>query len=81
MGTTGEAPTCSEKKKKILQFVKDNNSNELPIVYGIGGNNTQHVVDSIKSTDFDGVTAILSVSPYYSKPSQEGIDQHFKGNC
>lgn len=78
MGTTGEAATCSEEeKKKVLEFVKDNNTKNLPIVYGIGGNNTQHVLDSVKATDFQGVTALLSVSPYYSKPSQEGIVQHF----
>jgi 4-hydroxy-tetrahydrodipicolinate synthase len=78
MGTTGEAATCSEEEKKaVLQFVKDNNSGNLPIVYGIGGNNTRHIIDSIKSTDFNGVSALLSVSPYYSKPSQEGIIRHF----
>lgn len=78
MGTTGEAATCSEEeKKKVLEFVKDNNTKNLPIVYGIGGNNTKHVLDSVKATDFKGVTALLSVSPYYSKPSQEGIVQHF----
>jgi 4-hydroxy-tetrahydrodipicolinate synthase len=79
MGTTGEAATCSEEeKKKVLDFVKDNNPANLPIVYGIGGNNTQHVVESIRTTDFSGVTALLSVSPYYSKPPQEGIIQHFQ---
>src|SRR5687767_9731144 len=68
MGTTGEAATCSdEEKKKVLQFVKENNSSNLPVVLGMGGNNTQHVLDSIKSTDFKGVDALLSVSPYYSK--------------
>jgi 4-hydroxy-tetrahydrodipicolinate synthase len=78
MGTTGEAATCSdEEKKEVLQYVKDNNSSKLPIVYGIGGNNTKHVLDSVKSTDFEGVEALLSVSPYYSKPSQQGIIQHF----
>lgn len=78
MGTTGEAATCSdEEKEKVLQFVKDNNSSNLPIVYGIGGNNTQHVLESIKATDFKDVDALLSVSPYYTKPSQEGIVQHF----
>lgn len=79
MGTTGEAATCTEEEKiKILEFVKNNNPKNLPIVFGIGGNNTQHILDSIKSTDFEGVTALLSVSPYYSKPPQEGIIQHFK---
>jgi 4-hydroxy-tetrahydrodipicolinate synthase len=79
MGTTGEAATCStEEKKKVLEFIKENNAANLPIVYGIGGNNTQHVIDDIKSSDFNGVTALLSVSPYYSKPSQQGIVQHFQ---
>ncbi len=78
MGTTGEAATCSEEEKKaVLEFVKENNPNNLPIVYGIGGNNTHHVIDSIRTTDFNGVSALLSVSPYYSKPSQEGIVRHF----
>jgi 4-hydroxy-tetrahydrodipicolinate synthase len=79
MGTTGESVTItSEEKKQILQFVKQNNPARLPIVFGIGGNNTQAVLDSIKSNDLKGVTAILSVSPYYNKPSQEGIYQHFR---
>jgi len=79
MGTTGEAATLTaEEKKSILQFVKDNNSKKLPLVYGIGGNNTQQVLDSIAETDFRGVDALLSVSPYYNKPSQEGIFRHFK---
>jgi 4-hydroxy-tetrahydrodipicolinate synthase len=79
MGTTGEAPTVTkEEKKKILQFVKENNSKNLPIVFGIGGNNTAEVLECFNETDLRGVTAILSVSPYYSKPSQEGIYQHFK---
>lgn len=79
MGTTGEAATCSEEEKKdILEFVKRNNSRRLPIVYGIGGNNTQQVLSAIRSCNFDGIDAILSVSPYYNKPSQEGICQHFE---
>lgn len=79
MGTTGESATLSkEEKKSVLKFVLENNPKNLPVVYGIGGNNTQSVLDEIKSTDLNGVTAILSVSPYYNKPSQEGIFQHFK---
>jgi 4-hydroxy-tetrahydrodipicolinate synthase len=79
MGTTGESATLSkEEKKKVLQFVIDNNSQKLPIVYGIGGNNTQEVLHTIDETSFNGIDAILSVSPYYNKPSQEGIYQHFK---
>ena len=79
MGTTGESATLSkEEKKLVLDFVKNNNRKKLPIVYGLGGNNTQSVLEEIKSTDLSGVDAILSVSPYYNKPSQEGIYQHFK---
>ena len=79
MGTTGESATLSkEEKKLVLDFIKNNNRKKLPIVYGIGGNNTQSVLEEIKSTDLSGVDAILSVSPYYNKPSQEGIYQHFK---
>ncbi|HMI66601.1 MAG TPA: 4-hydroxy-tetrahydrodipicolinate synthase [Cyclobacteriaceae bacterium] len=78
MGTTGEAATVTkEEKKKVLDFVKENNPNTLPIVFGIGGNNTREVVETIARTDLNGVVAVLSVSPYYSKPSQEGIIQHF----
>ncbi len=78
MGTTGESATLSSQEKKdVLQFVIDNNPKKLPIVYGIGGNNTKEVVDTIKAASFKGVDALLSVSPYYNKPSQEGIYQHF----
>jgi 4-hydroxy-tetrahydrodipicolinate synthase len=78
MGTTGEAATVSkEEKKEVLKFVRKNNPNRLPIVFGIGGNNTAEVINQIKETNWTGVTAMLSVSPYYSKPSQEGIVQHF----
>ena len=79
MGTTGESATCSkDEKKEILNFVRKNNPKALPIVYGIGGNNTPAVLDEIDSTSFAGVAALLSVSPYYNKPSQEGIYQHFQ---
>lgn len=79
MGTTGESATCTEEEKnEVLQFVKENNTKRLPIVFGIGGNNTKGIIDTIKATDFTGVDALLSVSPYYNKPSQEGIYQHFK---
>ena len=77
-GTTGEsATTTSAEKHSLLKFVKENNPSNLPIVYGIGGNNTAEVVDRIKNTDFDGVMAILSVCPYYNKPSQAGLIAHF----
>lgn len=79
MGTTGESATCTEEEKAaILAFVKANNPKRLPIVYGIGGNNTRAVVDAIRNADLSGVDALLSVSPYYNKPSQEGIIKHFE---
>lgn len=79
MGTTGESTTCSEEEKsEVLQFIKRNNSKRLPVVYGVGGNDTSHVLESIVATDLTGVDALLSVSPYYNKPSQEGICQHFE---
>jgi len=79
MGTTGESPTVSgEEKRAILDFIKKNNPKGLPIMYGIGGNSTHHCIEEIKSTDLNGVDALLSVSPYYNKPSQEGIFQHFR---
>lgn len=79
MGTTGESATLStSEKKEVLQFVQANNPKKLPIVFGIGGNHTQSVIDTLKQTDFNGIDAVLSVSPYYNKPSQEGIYQHFK---
>ena len=77
-GTTGESVTLTkEEKRKVLAFVIKNNSKKLPIVYGIGGNNTTAVLEEIQDTDFTNVDAILSVSPYYNKPSQEGIVHHF----
>jgi len=68
-GTTGESPTVTSKEKReILAFTIKNNYKKLPIVYGIGSNNTQEVLNTIKDTDFTGVDAILSVCPYYNKP-------------
>jgi 4-hydroxy-tetrahydrodipicolinate synthase len=78
MGTTGESATCTdEEKAAVLAFVKANNPRKLPIVYGIGGNNTREVIEAIRNADLAGVDALLSVSPYYNKPSQEGIVRHF----
>jgi len=78
-GTTGESATLSsDEKKAVLDFIIEINAKRLPIVLGIGGNNTRAVVEAIKSTDLKGVDGILSVSPYYNKPSQEGIYQHYK---
>lgn len=78
MGTTGESVTCTkEEKAEILDFVKTHNPNQLPIVYGVGGNHTQAVMNEVYRTNLKGITALLSVSPYYNKPSQDGIVQHF----
>lgn len=79
MGTTGENAVLSNaEKQEVLKFVQKVNAGRKPIVYGIGGNNTAALVETIKSTDFSEIDAILSVSPYYNKPTQEGIYQHFK---
>lgn len=79
MGTTGENPTLSQEEQlTVLNHVKQVNNGRLPIVFGIGGNNTANVVEKLKTTDLSGVDAILSVGPYYNKPSQEGVYQHFK---
>ncbi len=78
-GTTGESVTItSEEKKQITTTIIEANNGRVPLVLGIGGNNTAQILEEIKSTDLSQIDAILSVSPYYSKPTQEGIYQHFK---
>ncbi|MCU0438330.1 MAG: 4-hydroxy-tetrahydrodipicolinate synthase [Raineya sp.] len=78
-GTTGESPTTtSVEKAQLLAFAKENNPKKLPIVYGMGGNNTETIIQNIKNADLEGVTALLSVSPYYNKPSQRGIIAHYQ---
>lgn len=79
LGTTGEPATLnSQEKEQVKQTVIKANKGRLPLVIGIGGNNTMNVVEEIKNTDLSAFCAILSVSPYYNKPTQEGIYQHFK---
>lgn len=79
LGTTGESVTLTkEEKKLVVTTVKKANAGRIPLVIGIGGNDTAVIVEEIKSFDYDGFAAILSVSPAYNKPSQEGIYQHFK---
>lgn len=79
MGTTGENVTISkEEKQRIFSFVAEHNQGRLPLVAGIGGNNTMEVVEGLKKTDLKGYQAILSVSPYYNKPNQNGIFEHYK---
>lgn len=78
-GTTGEAvTTTAQEKAEVLRFIKANNPKQVPIMYGLGGNNTMHILEEIKKIDFEGVGAILSVSPYYNKPSQSGIIKHYQ---
>ena len=79
MGTTGESVTLNkEEKNKIIKFCKAINDNRLPIILGVGGNNTTQVLQEISSINLDGIYAILSVSPYYNKPTQDGIYEHYK---
>lgn len=78
-GTTGESGTITKKEKQnIIATIAKANNGRVPMVLGIGGNNTMAVIEEIRNTDLTGIDAILSVSPYYSKPTQEGIYQHFK---
>lgn len=78
-GTTGESATIEhEEKIELLDYVRKNNDAGLPIVFGLGGNNTNAVLKEIEETDLSGVSAILSVCPYYSKPSQSGMIHHFE---
>src|SRR5690606_15552766 len=78
-GTTAESVVITKQEKKdIIETISKANKGRLPLVLGIGGNNTMEVIEEIKTTNFNGIDAILSVSPYYTKPTQEGIYQHFK---
>jgi len=79
MGTTGEAATLSKDEKvALINYVKDVVNKRVPLVQGIGGYNTQEVVNSLGNADLDGIDAILSVTPYYNKPSQRGLYLHYK---
>lgn len=78
LGTTAETPTLSSKERRdVLHCVKEANGGRVPIMLGIGGNDTKSVIEAIQKTDPGEVDGILSVSPYYNKPSQEGIYQHY----
>lgn len=79
MGTTGESVTLNgDEKNAIINFGVEIVDNRVPVVIGIGGNNTRQIISDINHTDFSGVTAILSVSPYYNKPQQKGIFNHYR---
>lgn len=78
LGTTGETPTLTvEERKAVRVFVKDKVAGRVPLVLGMGGNCTHALVNEIGATDFNGYSAILSVAPFYNKPSQEGLYQHY----
>lgn len=79
LGTTAETPTLTEdEKKKVVSLVVSKVKGQIPIVLGVGGNCTRSVVEQLKNDRFDGIDAILSVTPYYNKPSQEGLYEHYK---
>ena len=79
LGTTAEAATLTkDEKKQVIETIKKTNANRVPMVLGIGGNNTAEVIAEYKETDLSDYIAILTVSPYYNKPTQEGIYQHYK---
>lgn len=78
-GTTGESATISpEEKQEIINVIAKENNGKLPLVLGVGGNNTQAVVTELKTADLSSIDGILSVAPYYTKPTQEGFYQHYK---
>jgi len=79
LGTTSEAVTMSkDERQAVLNYIIEVVNQRVPVVMGIGGNNTQDIIDTIKANNFDGIHAILSVAPYYNKPQQKGIYYHFK---
>lgn len=79
LGTTGESPTVGkEEAKEIVQFTIETVNNRVPVVVGIGGNNTAELIKTLESFPLDKAIAVLSAAPYYSKPSQEGLFQHYK---
>ncbi len=79
LGTTGETPTLSkQEKKQIIEFTFEKVNDRVPVVVGVGGNNTAEVIEDLKTFPLEKAVAILSASPYYNKPSQEGIYQHYK---
>lgn len=79
LGTTSEAPTLSaEEKKRVVDLILKANDSRLPVLLGMGGNNTEAVIEAIKTQDFTGISGILSVVPYYNKPNQRGMKSHFE---
>ena len=82
LGTTAETPTLSiEEQKEVVACIKSKNNKRVPLVLGMGGNDPYKIIKSIESTDFTDIDAILSVTPYYNKPSQKGLIEHYKLVC
>lgn len=79
LGTTSEAATMTENERSAVQeFIIETVSGRLPIMLGLGGNNTQHLIDTIARTNFDGISGLLSVTPFYNKPNQRGLAAHYR---
>lgn len=79
LGTTAETPTLSKKEKvEVVRCIVNQTKGRVPVVMGVGGNNTAELVEELKHGDFTGVSGILSVTPYYNKPTGEGLFQHYK---
>ncbi|OJV86071.1 MAG: 4-hydroxy-tetrahydrodipicolinate synthase [Bacteroidia bacterium 44-10] len=78
LGTTAETPTLSKKEKSdVVRFIVEEVDGKIPVVMGLGGNNTADLASDLKNSDFSGISAILSVTPYYNKPTQEGLYRHY----
>lgn len=78
LGTTAETPTLSRQEKEaVVRFIVDKVDGRIPVIMGVGGNNTAALAEELRTTDFTGVSAVLSVTPYYNKPTQEGLYQHY----
>jgi len=79
LGTTGESVTLSnDEKQEVVKFIIEKTNSRVPVVIGIGGNNTQSIIKNIESQDFNGIKGLLSVVPYYNKPTQDGLYEHYK---
>ena len=79
LGTTGETATLSkEEKNSVVRFVVEKVNRRIPVVVGMGGNNTRSLVNEILNFNFEGVSGILSVTPYYNKPTQKGLIEHYR---
>ena len=79
LGTTAETPTLTrDERTEVVRFIIEKNNNRLPIVVGVGSNNTAEIVHELKVSYFSNISAVLSVTPYYNKPNQEGLFQHYR---